>query len=71
MKDYSMGWYLGYCTPKEYFDKANFVKKGDFDPSNNWTSHADCYNLPIQELNNVQDDGFDMLVGNAGRMSEV
>jgi hypothetical protein len=61
MKDYSMGWYLGYCTPAEYFDKANFVKKGDFDPSNNWTSHADCYNLPIQELNNVQDNGSDML----------
>ena len=28
MKDYSMGWYLGYCTPKEYFEKASFVKKG-------------------------------------------
>jgi hypothetical protein len=61
MKDYSVGWYLGCCTPAEYFDKASFVKKNDYDPSNNWTSHADCYNLPIQELKDVQDYGPSML----------
>ena len=34
----------------EYFKKATFLKKGDVDPSNNYTVRADCYNLKINEL---------------------
>ena len=60
-----------YAFTRVMKDKADFVKKGDFDPSNNWTSHADCYNLPIQELNNVQDVGNAMLSSSAGLMSNI
>ena len=34
----------------EYFKKASFLKKGDVDPSNNYTVRADCYNIKINEL---------------------
>ena len=50
LKDQSVGWYLGSLNKKEYYDKATYIKKGDFDPSNNWTAHADCYNVRIDEL---------------------
>jgi hypothetical protein len=36
---------------KEYFEKAVFVKKGDVDPSNNYTARSDCYNIKIEDLN--------------------
>jgi hypothetical protein len=29
------------------------MKKGDFDPDNGYEVRADCYNLTIEELNNV------------------
>ena len=42
-------------TKEEYFNKATFLKKGDIDPSNNYTVKADCYNVPISELDNPKD----------------
>jgi hypothetical protein len=50
LNDFSMGWFLGVLTKEAYFDKANFLKKGDVDPSNNYTVKADCYNVRIDQL---------------------
>lgn len=44
------GWILGVKTPSSYMKQARFMKKGDIDPSNNYTVKADCYNLPIKDL---------------------
>lgn len=52
LNDYSVGWFLGMLSKENYFDKATFLKKGDIDPSNNYTVRADCYNVPISELDN-------------------
>jgi hypothetical protein len=38
---------------KKYFDKARYMKKGDIDPSNNFTVKANCYNLQIKELEEI------------------
>jgi hypothetical protein len=53
LKDFSKGWFLGFLSKEEYFEKAKFMKKGDFDPDNGYEVRADCYNLTIEELNNV------------------
>jgi len=62
LKDFSKGWFLGYMPKQEYFDKSKFMKKGDFDPDNGYEVRADCYNLYIEDLQNVQDIGSDMLL---------
>ena len=49
LNDFSIGWFLGVLTKETYFDKANFLKKGDVDPSNNYTVKADCYNVRIDQ----------------------
>ena len=43
-------WFLGGYIKKNYFRDARFLKKGDYDPDNNYTVKADCYNLPINKL---------------------
>jgi hypothetical protein len=48
--DYETVYVLGYIYFSEYFHNATFLKKGDVDPSNNFTVHADCFNLPISKL---------------------
>ena len=50
LNDMSKGWVLGYMEKEEYFNKATLLKKGQVDPSNNFTVKADCYNLPISKL---------------------
>jgi hypothetical protein len=50
-KDFSIGWFLGAMSKKQYFEDATFLRKGEVDPSNNFTVRADCYNLPIHSLN--------------------
>jgi len=50
LKDLSVGWFLGVSEKDQYFNTATFMKKGDIDPSNNFTVRADCYNLRIDKL---------------------
>ena len=50
LKDLSVGWFLGVSEKDAYFNDATFMKKGDVDPSNNFTVRADCYNLRIDKL---------------------
>lgn len=45
-----VGWVLGICETKKYYDIAKFMKKGTFDTSNNFTCLKDCWNLRIDEL---------------------
>lgn len=51
--DLSRGWILGYMLKDEFYANASFHKKGDIDPSNNFTFTADCYNMPISQLKPV------------------
>lgn len=53
LNDMTKGWLLGYINKKEYFEKANFLKKGSIDPSNNWKVSTDCYNLAIHQLEDI------------------
>ena len=50
LKDFSKGWFLGYLSKEEYFDKSVFMKKGQLDPDNGYEVRADCHNLPISDL---------------------
>lgn len=53
MKDLSKAWVLGEMGKEEYYEQSTFLEKGQFDPSNNWTCKADCYNVRIDALNEV------------------
>ena len=50
----SRAWVLGYISPAEYYRKAVYRRKGDLDPnslkSRSFYFTADCWNLPIGEL---------------------
>lgn len=48
------GWILGWRGKEEYFQMAKFLQKGQIDPSNNFRVKADCYNLKISELRQIQ-----------------
>ena len=50
LNNYQKGWVLGWIEKYEYFKKAKFFKRGEIDPSNNFTVKADCYNLKIKDL---------------------
>jgi len=50
LKDFSKGWFLGYLSKEEYFDKSVFMKKGQLDPDNGYEVRADCHNLAISDL---------------------
>jgi hypothetical protein len=43
-------WLLGTMEKQAYYDGAVKHKKGDIDPSNNFTFKADCYNMKISDL---------------------
>ena len=55
--DYSRCWILGYMEKDKYFEAARFCRKGDEDPNDNrgWTFKADCYNLTIDKLKDIND----------------
>lgn len=46
------GWICGWLSKDEFFEKAQFFRKDDPDPSGQfgWTFTADCYNVPLSEL---------------------
>jgi hypothetical protein len=48
--DLTKVWILGFYDKRKYFQDAKFHTKGEFDPSNNFTFKADCYNMPIKSL---------------------
>lgn len=48
--DMHTAWFLGVYPKESYYEHATLLKKGDIDPSNNFTVKSDCYNLPISSL---------------------
>ena len=48
--DMHTAWFLGVYPKESYYQDAKFLKKGEVDPSNNFTVKSDCYNLPISSL---------------------
>lgn len=48
--EWGRAWFLGAYNKSDYFNDATFLKKGQIDPSNNFTVKADCYNMPINKL---------------------
>lgn len=47
-------WVLG-CYPKDkYFEDAKFLKKGQKDGDNGFLVKANCYNMPIKDLNKYE-----------------
>ena len=54
LKDMKTAWYLGSISKEEFYKKAVFRKKGEFDPDSPPTRKfyftADCYNVPASEL---------------------
>ena len=48
--DMHTAWFLGVYPKSEYMRDASFLKKGDIDPSNNYTVKSDCYNMAISSL---------------------
>lgn len=53
--DFSKAWGLGWKDKGDYFKNAKHLKKGEVDPDNNFTVKADCYNLAISKLNNLNE----------------
>ncbi len=47
----NLGFIIGWKEKKRYFRESVFLKKGEVDPSNNYTVKADCWNLPYSKLN--------------------
>jgi len=50
LEDYSKGYLLGYKVKSDFFEQANFNKKGEED-WNGWKFKDDCYNLKVDNLN--------------------
>jgi len=44
------GWFLGVMPKEKYFINAKFLKAGTRDGDNKFLVRADCYNLPISDL---------------------
>lgn len=61
MGDYSMGWFLGFMTKEEFYEKAELFKKGQVIADNNHDIKADCYSVAVKELRDVQDTGNGVL----------
>ena len=47
-------WILGWIEKEKYFDEAKFLKRGEEDGDNGYIVKADCYNLPIKKLNDIE-----------------
>jgi len=52
---WEVAWILGWMEKEEYFKSSVFLKKGDIDPSNNYTVKADCHNVKILNLHDIKD----------------
>lgn len=60
LNDYSKGWFLGTIPKDKFFEIAESVEKDQHDPDNDYNARAACFNITIEELQNVQSDGNSM-----------
>ena len=52
--DGTKAWVLGQVDKRTFYEKATHHRRGDIDPDNGFVFKADCYNLPIKELEDVE-----------------
>jgi len=55
LKDTSRAWILGEIDKADFYDRATKYRRGDIDPDNGFVFKADCYNLPISELKQIDE----------------
>jgi hypothetical protein len=55
LKDTSKAWILGEIDKADFYDRATKYRRGDIDPDNGFVFKADCYNLPISELKQIDE----------------
>tara|TARA_R100000935_G_scaffold28738_1_gene49141 strand:- start:6 stop:482 length:477 start_codon:yes stop_codon:yes gene_type:complete len=48
--DLHTAWFLGVYPKDKYYDDATYLRKGEVDPSNNFTVKSNCYNMAISAL---------------------
>ena len=48
--DLSVGWLLGYYPKEDYFNEAQYLKKGQRQGDNYFVVKANCYNMKIEDL---------------------
>ena len=51
---YSKGWILGCYPQKEYTKDSRALKKGQKDGDNGFIVRADCYNMSISKLHDME-----------------
>lgn len=53
LTDSSKAWILGEINKSDFYELATRYRRGDIDPDNGFVFKADCYNLPIKELKQI------------------
>lgn len=53
LNDHSRCWILGLKSKHDYFLESRFLKKGQIDGSNKFVVKADCHNLQISSLQEI------------------
>ena len=51
--DMTRAWILGGISKGRFLQQATRYSKGDVDPSNGFVFKADCYNIPISKLEDI------------------
>ena len=46
---------LGQAEPEDFFSRAKIWRRGDIDKRNGFKTHVDMYNLPISEIDSLDD----------------
>lgn len=54
--DYSEAWMLGYLETDDYYEIAEFHEEGDVDDDNGFEFKADCWNVPISDLDTFDNE---------------
>lgn len=52
--DLTVGWIVGWIRKREFFQKARFVPKGEYNEKIKWTCRESCYSLQIKHLNKIE-----------------
>jgi hypothetical protein len=50
---FAKAWICGWKEKSEFLKEAQFFKKDEYDPRNDYKVHADCWNMPIGDLNQL------------------
>ncbi len=52
--DGTRAWVLGEIDKRDFYKNATHHRRGDIDPDNGFVFKADCYNLAISELQDIE-----------------